>query len=76
MPRQAIKQATCEECDDDDAEFRVLDTSRPDDELRVDYEVECSCGHDSEISISDEGTHAGEGINHDDASWNQEDDDE
>lgn len=81
MPRQAIQQATCENCDDDEAEFEITDKSFPDndpDDPRdaIRFEVMCDCRGEGVIVVDNQGTHSGEGINHENASWNTGVDDE
>lgn len=82
MPREAINQATCESCDDEDAEFTVTDTDFPDeidgDEVvdTVLYSVRCTCGETGAVVIDADGVSASDGINHEDASWNQEGEDD
>jgi len=80
MVRQSVKQATCEWCDEEDAEFSVTDkdiVSGKDVETEIKYDVRCSgCKFTGTISISESGPSATAGINHDDASWNQEEDEE
>lgn len=76
MPRQAIRQATCTECGEDEDNHTVTnkETSVEDDEIT--YETRCECGTEGEVTVDDEGTHAGDNISHEDASWNEEDEEE
>lgn len=75
MPRQAIKQATCEDCNDEDNSFsvngKVFVQHEP---SPIKYDVDCDCGATGIIVVGYSGTHAGRGINHDSASWNETDD--
>lgn len=73
--RQAVEQATCEVCSDDEAEFRVTDNEMIQPLSAVKYNVACDCGESGIIVIDDAGTHAGHNINHESASWNVESDD-
>lgn len=79
MTRRAITEATCTDCDDDSNEFSVEDSELSEhddapDEIR--YNVRCSCGNRAVITVDEEGTHAGSGATHENASWNTENDDE
>ena len=76
MPRQAIRQATCTECDESEDNHTVTDKDMDIDEGSITYDTRCTCGVEGEVIVDEEGTTAGENISHDDASWNQEDDEE
>jgi len=75
MPRQAIKQAECTECDADEPSFTKTDKNfLIDDVSTVKYDITCTeCGHASTVSVDREGTNAGDGVTHENASWNQSD---
>lgn len=73
MPRQAIEQATCESCDNEDAAFSVNSSTILKDHDAIVYDVRCTCHETATIAIDPDGTHAGRGVNHDGASWNEED---
>lgn len=81
MPRQAIIQADCLNCDNDNCEFTVMNRDAPnmDDDGALDsivYTVRSSCGETGEITVDEEGTHSGDGITHENASWNQDEEDD
>jgi hypothetical protein len=76
MPRQAIRQATCTECGENDDNHTVTDTDMSIDDDTLTYDTRCTCGVEGEVTLDDEGTNAGENISHEDASWNEESDDD
>lgn len=73
---QAIEQATCESCTEEENEFRVTNKKMFSEYNIIAFNAECSCGSDGIVTIDGHGTHAGRGINHDDASWNTEQSDD
>lgn len=76
MARQAIEQAHCTTCDDEENEFRVINSKLGDIEPSVSYNVRCSCGEEATVSIDEEGTSASDEITYENASWNQTDADD
>jgi len=76
MPRQAIRQATCTECDESDDNHKVTDTDMSLSENTITHTTRCNCGAEGEVTITENETIAGENISHEDASWNDEDEDD
>jgi hypothetical protein len=73
MPRQAIKQAECTECGVDGPSFTKTDKTFLNDSVStIEYDIKCTeCGQASTVSVDREGTNAGDGVTHENASWNQ-----
>ena len=73
MTRQAIKQAECTECDTNEPSFTKTDKTFLHDGLStIEYDIKCiECGQASTVSVDREGTSAGDGVTHENASWNQ-----
>lgn len=76
MPRQAIRQATCTEFDENEDNHTVNDTTTSIEDDTITYSTRCTCGAEGEVTTDDEGTTAGENMSHEDASWSEEEDDE
>lgn len=76
MPRQAIRQATCTECGEDEDNHTVTDTNMEVEDDTITYDTRCGCGVEGEVTIDEHGTTAGENMSHENASWNEEQDDD
>jgi hypothetical protein len=76
MPRQAIEQATCTECGENESNYHSTDDTTIMGENILKYDVVCSCGEDAIIVLDTEGTHASENVSYENASWNQDEEGE
>jgi hypothetical protein len=76
MERDFITGATCENCDENEENFRVTNTEMnagEDDDGPLRYHVECYCGEAYEFDMTEDGVETPEGINYDDAPWGEDD---
>lgn len=69
MARQAIKQAHCVECGDEEATFKVTDKSVDVSEGIVTYEVRCTCRATGRIEVDELGVTSQGAATHETASW-------
>lgn len=79
MPRDAIEQASCTECGENEDNFTVTNTEldRDDDGSPfVEHDTRCECGETGTVTIDEDGTSASENISYDEASWNQSDEED
>jgi hypothetical protein len=76
MPRQAIRQGACTECDESDDNFTVTGKEVDIEENTVGYTVRCTCGETGTVTLDPNGTTASDNISHEDAAWNKEESDE
>jgi len=76
MPRQCVRQATCTDCDEDEDNLTVTDTDMDIEEDELTYETRCSCGETGSVTLDTEGIASVENLSHEDASWNQDEDED
>ena len=74
MPRQAIRQATCTSCDENEDNHTVTDTDMDIEEDELTYETRCSCGETGSVTLDTEGIAAVENVSHEASSWNEDSD--
>jgi hypothetical protein len=79
MPVEAIEQASCTECDTDDAtierEGREVSSAR-EEVSYITYKTKCDeCSATGGVSITEDGLRSTEELSYEDASWNQDEDD-
>jgi len=73
MPRQVVRQGSCTECDEDEDNFTVTNSETSLGEDSVSYETRCTCGETGSVTIDDNGISETVNISHDNASWNEDD---
>jgi len=76
MARQTVQQGECTECGENDENFTVTDkTIDRDDDGRpfVQYDTRCECGEAGSVTIDESGISSSENVSHNDASWNESD---
>jgi len=76
MPRQAIEQAECTQCNESEDNYTVLDSNINSEENSIVYDVRCTCGELASISIGEDGIGSSKSVSYEGASWNQEESDE
>lgn len=76
MTVEAIEQATCTNCGEEEFDQTKREiSSASDDKSYISYAVECDeCGEESALSITEEGVISQSEISYEDASWNQDED--
>lgn len=80
---QGVEQGECEECGENDDNYRQQSRTYnnfPEDEDEewdgIEYVVMCDCGKEASVSITDNGLTTTGPITHENASWNEDDHDE
>lgn len=71
---EAIEQARCTECGEDNDNYRRLNKKVGEDDdgmSRILYLLRCSCGVKSAVAIQEDGLNAASNMTHEDATWNQ-----
>lgn len=76
MPRQAIEQASCTACGENDENYTVEDTSMRFEVDAVKYDTRCQCSERGTVVVDGDGTFSNSSVSHEDTSWNEEDDEE
>jgi len=76
MPRQAIRQATCPNCDSSEDNFDVKTKHMDIEEQTVEFDVQCTCRETGTVTMTESGIESSDNISHENASWNQEESDE
>jgi hypothetical protein len=76
MARQTVQQGTCTGCNESDENFTITDKTidRDDDgNPFVQYDTRCECGETGSVTINGSGISSSENVSHDNASWNESD---
>lgn len=80
---ESISQGRCTDCGHSDDNFRVTtrtyhdhDNDPEEEPTGITREVECDCGAEATVNISEDGVTAEGAITYEDASWTDESDDE
>lgn len=69
---EAIEQGVCTVCESSDNNYTV-DNRKMAEDAGVTRELRCDCGEVVYLALTEDGIVAGETISHEDASWNESD---
>jgi hypothetical protein len=71
---QSIAQGECTDCERSDGNYTVTNFEQSGSNLK--YHIRCTCGTETDISITPDGINSSSKINYEDATWNYQNESE